>query len=163
MDQNHNNSSHDSILQQFSNKETFGRPGVTDPKQCNLVKVPKRLQGANPMLVGKMEEDAKRGIFPCGAPQRVHGICPPLPSAYNGKYCPRYIHRQDGPELCRISCDVQYHYIFHSNKNRTHSWVIVLGFGVHNHTWCRAKLHPRHAKAEFYDAGCVHQDFCSKI
>ena len=134
-----------SKLRDYFGCADFGKPGVTNHKNCDLVPLPAHLQDANPELIEEIAARARQGIFPVSKSSK--GDCPPLRVTYTGKHCPRSVHLQGACDVRRIECDVEYHYLFHQLQDGSFSWVIVVGIGVHKHSWPLARAPPSLVKS----------------
>ena len=118
-------------MRDFIGCASFGRPGIRDPKNCDLLTLPPHLQGADIRILNKMISDASRGIFP-ELPAMNKDCCPSFPVSYRGKLCPFPVHGYEAGKLCTLGCSVVFHFLTHV-VNGSIKWGVVVGFGNYDH------------------------------
>lgn len=124
-----------SQLPDFIGCASYGKHGLHDPRGCSLVSIPKRLQNADPLLVNDLADKARRGVFPIDDRCNLSNMCPPISYSFTGDHCLQPVHEQEAPNIIRLPCKVEYHYIYKSKPGGYLEWVLVVGIGIHEHTW----------------------------
>lgn len=110
----------------------FGRPGITNPRICRRVVLPADLQGTDKRIVDALVAEARQGIFP-EMEQIQRNMCDPVSMQYRGRHCPNYAHGYEAVPLVHLKCKVRYHILF--DHGDVMEWCIIVGQGVHGHTW----------------------------
>jgi len=120
-----------SKIPDFIGCQSFGKFGFTRNNSCNIVPLPNHLQGANPLLVSKIVEKAKLGIFPSEKYTYFHLQCQVEPFNTKKRFCHSSFHGYEAVELKSIKCDAVYH--LYRSLNENDKWGVIVGHSEHTH------------------------------